>query len=324
MTVVQQNGATVGSYVYNASGERVMKTVGSASTRFVYGKGSQLLSELGGTTARDYIAVGGVPLAVADGGSLGFITADGLGSPRAVTSPAGAVLWAWPYASNPFGESQPVSVTGYVLNLRFPGQYQDSEAGLKYNVNRSFDAATGRYLGSDPTGLAAGPSTYGYVESNPLVHIDPLGLDDTICMNNPSMCGMEHNAPAKDSFVFISVEAPIIHGNVAEGAAEDVFLFGHSRDDGWYGATIVAGGVQVGTDTVNYARFQGTESSGGRVEPITLNEGNIGEGVVKLGGVSVGMGTYSTTSCGKAAGGAYVHASFVFRGYHVAVGIGGG
>jgi RHS repeat-associated protein len=176
MTVVQQNGATVGTYLYNANGERVQKTVGSASTRFVYDEGSQLLSELGGTNARDYIAVGGVPLAVADGASLGFITADGLGSPRVVTSAAGAVLWSWPYAANPFGEAEPVSATGYVLNLRFPGQYQDDEAGLKYNVNRTFDAATGRYLQSDPAGLAAGLDTYGYVSGSPLIASDVLGL----------------------------------------------------------------------------------------------------------------------------------------------------
>ncbi|MDF3983956.1 RHS repeat-associated core domain-containing protein [Luteibacter sp. PPL201] len=185
MTVVQQNGATVGSYLYNASGERVLKSVGSASTRFVYDEGSQLLSELGGTNARDYVTVGGVPMAVADGASLGFITADGLGSPRVVTSGAGAVLWAWPYAANPFGEAQPVSVTGYVLNLRFPGQYQDSEAGLKYNVNRSFDAATGRYIQSDPVGLAAGPSTYGYVAGRPLTDVDKLGLEDWSSTFNP-------------------------------------------------------------------------------------------------------------------------------------------
>jgi RHS repeat-associated protein len=181
MTVVQQNGATAGSYLYNASGERVQKTVGSASTRFVYDEGSQMLSELGGTNARDYVAVGGVPMAVADGASLGFITADGLGSPRVVTSAAGAMLWAWPYAANPFGEAEPVSVTGYVLNLRFPGQYQDNEAGLKYNVHRSFDAAAGRYLQSDPIGLEGGMSTYAYALGDPLAHSGTLGLDVWVC-----------------------------------------------------------------------------------------------------------------------------------------------
>ena len=180
MTVVQQNGATVGSYVYNANGERVLKTVGSASTRFVYDEGSQLLSERGGTHARDYIAVDGVPMAVADGASLGFITADGLGSPRVVTSAARDVLWTWHYAANPFGEAEPVSATGYVLNLRFPGQYQDNEAGLKYNVNRTFDAATGRYIQSDPIGLAGGISTYAYVSGRPLTWADVLGLDQRL------------------------------------------------------------------------------------------------------------------------------------------------
>ncbi|WP_354513377.1 MULTISPECIES: RHS repeat-associated core domain-containing protein [unclassified Luteibacter] len=176
MTVVQQNGATTASYVYNASGERVVKTVGATSTRFVYDEGSQLLSELGGTSARDYVAVGGVPLAIADGAFLGFIIADGLGAPRAVTSPAGAILWGWPYASNPFGESKPVSSSGYVLNQTFPGQYFDAESGLTYNVNRDYDPTTGRYIQSDPIGLLGGPSTYTYVRNNPLALADPLGL----------------------------------------------------------------------------------------------------------------------------------------------------
>ncbi|MEX1826807.1 RHS repeat-associated core domain-containing protein [Luteibacter sp. CQ10] len=176
MTAVTQNGTTVGTYVYNAMNERVSKSHGSTTTRFVYDEASQLVSEVSGSTRRDYIAVAGIPLAVADGASLGFITADGLGSPRAVTSSTGAVVWNWPYATNPFGENRPVSSTGYVLNLRLPGQYADGEAGLKYNLNRSFDAATGRYLQSDPAGLAAGLDTYGYVSSSPLIASDVLGL----------------------------------------------------------------------------------------------------------------------------------------------------
>lgn len=103
------------------------------------------MSEAPGAVRRDYIAVDGLPLAVADGSTLGFVTAEGLGSPRAVTSAAGAVVWSYPYALNPCGENRATSTTGYyVLNLRLPGQYADGEAGLKYNINRSFDAATGR------------------------------------------------------------------------------------------------------------------------------------------------------------------------------------
>ncbi|MEX1826344.1 RHS repeat-associated core domain-containing protein [Luteibacter sp. CQ10] len=181
MNAVTRNGTTVGTYVYNAMNERVSKSYGSMTNRFVYDQASQLVFEASDAGRRDYIAVAGIPLAVADGSSLGFITADGLGSPRAVTSSTGDVVWSWPYATNPFGESRPVSSSGYVLNLRLPGQYADGEAGLKYNINRSFDAATGRYLQSDPIGLKGGVSTYSYASARPLSLSDPSGLVVKVC-----------------------------------------------------------------------------------------------------------------------------------------------
>jgi RHS repeat-associated protein len=63
-----------------------------------------------------------------------------------------------------------------VFNQRFPGQYYDEESGLHYNYFRDYDPATGRYVESDPIGLAGGISLYSYGYANPLFYQDPLGL----------------------------------------------------------------------------------------------------------------------------------------------------
>jgi RHS repeat-associated protein len=61
-------------------------------------------------------------------------------------------------------------------NLRFPGQIFDGQAGLHYNHFRDYDPATGRYLESDPLGVAISVNTYAYVDADPIDYADPSGL----------------------------------------------------------------------------------------------------------------------------------------------------
>ena len=69
-----------------------------------------------------------------------------------------------------------------IYNLRMPGQNFDSETSLNYNYFRDYDPVTGRYVESDPIGLAGGnPSTYVYVGNDPIWFVDPLGLDVEVC-----------------------------------------------------------------------------------------------------------------------------------------------
>jgi len=111
---------------------------------------------------------------------LHHIQPDHLGTPRKVIQTSNnTAIWNWPILGNAFGEAAP---TGAItLNLRFPGQYFDAETGLNYNYFRDYEPGTGRYVESDPIGLAAGVSTYGYALQNPLLLFDPNGLRSWYC-----------------------------------------------------------------------------------------------------------------------------------------------
>lgn len=105
--------------------------------------------------------------------TLTYLHTDHLATPRYGTNAAGSTVWTWD--SGAFGKEAPTGTA--IVNLRFPGQYYDSETTLHYNWNRYYNPAIGRYLSSDPIGLQGGLNTFGYVTQSPLVRVDPLGLD---------------------------------------------------------------------------------------------------------------------------------------------------
>jgi RHS repeat-associated protein len=97
-------------------------------------------------------------------------------TPVQATDKNGKVVWAAAYEA--FGRAVVTAPSGggIVSNLRFPGQYFEQEAALNYNWNRDYDSSTGRYIESDPIGLAGGLNTFGYVGGNPIGYADPNGL----------------------------------------------------------------------------------------------------------------------------------------------------
>lgn len=97
---------------------------------------------------------------------------DQLSTPKVVTDSAQEIVWQ--AAASPFGETE-LAIAKIEQNLRFPGQYFDSETQLHYNYFRDYDPSVGRYLQSDPIGLRGGLNTYAYVGANPYTYSDPTG-----------------------------------------------------------------------------------------------------------------------------------------------------
>ena len=178
-----QTAAETTTYAYNALGERMKKSnQNGLSTVFHYGPNGELLWEKdanGNTKA--YVWLEGRPLARIDNDAeIYYYHVDHLGTPQAMSDSSGSVVWKANY--EPFGKAAVSAASTVENNLRFPGQYFDRETGLHYNYFRDYEPGTGRYVQSDPIGLAGGLNTYAYVGGNPLSFIDPEGLAACLVM----------------------------------------------------------------------------------------------------------------------------------------------
>ncbi len=104
---------------------------------------------------------------------LSYLHADHLGRPAFATDSSGEIIWDGGITT-PFG-LEIETMGALTQNLMFPGQYKDEETGFYHNWHRTYDPTLGRYLQSDPIGLAGGLNRYAYVGGNPVSWVDPDG-----------------------------------------------------------------------------------------------------------------------------------------------------
>lgn len=179
-------GAMSTSYLYNALGQRIEKSNGSGGLLFAYDEAGHLLGEydLSGHLIEETVWLGDIPVATLQPSgsnvSIYYLHTDQLNSPKKATRASDNGLM-WRIDQDPFGTAapnqNPAGLGTFSYNLRYPGQYYDSETGLNYNYFRDYDPQVGRYLESDPIGLYGGSySTYLYAANAPILHSDRLGL----------------------------------------------------------------------------------------------------------------------------------------------------
>jgi RHS repeat-associated protein len=133
--------------------------------------------------------------------SLYNVSTDQVGAPRIITRQSDeAIVWRWDSAEA-FGatapDQNPSSLGTFSFNQRFPGQVFDAESGLFQNWNREYNSRIGRYMQSDPIGLAGGANTFVYVTSDPLSRSDPQGLFSLREWWDASIAGFKSESPGE-------------------------------------------------------------------------------------------------------------------------------
>ena len=160
-----------------------------------------------------------------DGIDLNYIHTDHLGRPTFVTDTSGNSIWDGGITT-PFGVSLN-TVGAFTQNLMFLGQYRDEETGHDQNWNRTYDPELGRYLQSDPIGLAGGLNRYAYVGGNPLNRIDPDGQIWWSVVFGAANLGYQlyKNNGRLDCVNWLEVGGSLIGGGILSGARKGIFKF---------------------------------------------------------------------------------------------------
>ncbi len=186
LSALAHNGLPLASYAYDARALRTRKTTAQGTLIYHHDLQGRLLLETTGTgvALRAYVHDDTAPLAQIDRAGTAeralYLHIDHLATPRLATDATQTVRWR--HEGEAFGSTPPLEDPDgdgvmTVVNLRFPGQYYDAETGLHYNWNRYYDPRVGRYVTSDPIGLAGGLNSFSYAYNNSLRFADPSGLD---------------------------------------------------------------------------------------------------------------------------------------------------
>ena len=174
-------------YFYDPFGRRIRKRVVDAAgvetiRKYVY-DAEDIVAIYDGSDAllMQFVHGPGIdePLLVIDyrsnsQGTPYYYHTDHLGSIVAITNSGGQVVQQYRYDT--YGNIVSVLDPNFEQPYAFTGREWDAESGLYFYRARYYDPQVGRFVSSDPIGLAGGVNTYQYVGGNPVNLIDPFGL----------------------------------------------------------------------------------------------------------------------------------------------------
>ena len=157
------------SYTYDGNGLRQTKTVNGITENHIYD--GQNIVKSGNQTFIRGIGL----ISRNDNGSKEYYSFNVHGDTTKLTDTFGTILKDYSYDA--FG-NQKAENENDTNPFRYSGEFFDEETGLIYLRARYYDATTGRFISEDP--IKDGLNWYVYCSNNPIMFVDPLGLEDVL------------------------------------------------------------------------------------------------------------------------------------------------
>ncbi len=139
------------SYQYDPIGRRIKKTVNGTTINYLWDE-NVMIAELDAsnniTKLYTYNPKNNEPVSMTEGTDTYWYMNDHLMTPQKMVDSSEAIVWSAKYKV--FGKVTIDTSSTITNNLRFPGQFYDSETGLHYNYHRYYNHSIGRYITADP------------------------------------------------------------------------------------------------------------------------------------------------------------------------------
>lgn len=170
-----RTGIDTARFFHDALGRRVLEVMDGNATHFAFDGANAIEEYQGGTPLAQFVFDDGAdkPIQIAAEGTEHWYHRDAVRSIVCLSDRTG--LKAADYVYDAFGVSTSVNI---IYNpVCFAGRRLDAALG-KYDFRaREYDPAIGRFLQRDAKDSSNGNSLYVYAGNNPLVFIDPFGLE---------------------------------------------------------------------------------------------------------------------------------------------------
>lgn len=169
------------SFVYAASGERLLRRAGDRSTLYWAGHEVTVAADGGVVRAARPYSLDGELVAVRSTGGVAYVDADGSGSVEQVTA-SGARRPTTTRLYDPYGDGRHRAGAEPASDRGFVGQIEDSSTNLSYLNARYYDTSIGIFISTDPlydTTNVKSLNPYQYGFNNPATFADPAGTMST-------------------------------------------------------------------------------------------------------------------------------------------------